>query len=81
MKASVIDGGIGISENAQKRIFEPFYTSKRKGTGLGLSICYSFVNAHGGSIEVRSREGQGSRFDVLLPAAEAASIAAESATA
>ena len=81
VKASVIDCGRGMPEDVQERIFEPFYTSKREGTGLGLAICYSLVNAHGGSIEVSSQEGQGSCFEVLLPAAEAAPITAQRATA
>ncbi len=83
VNASVIDSGVGMSVTVQRRIFEPFFTSKHEGTGLGLAICYSFVNAHGGSIEVDSREGQGSRFDVVLPAAASvtAQRAAEGATA
>jgi signal transduction histidine kinase len=49
------------------RIYEPFFSTKEAGTGLGLSISYSIVEAHGGYIEVESKEGAGSSFVVYLP--------------
>jgi two-component system NtrC family sensor kinase len=66
---SIIDTGCGISEQNLKRIFDPFFTSKEvgKGTGLGLSVSHGIVNAHGGTIEVESRVGDGSTFRVSLP--------------
>jgi hypothetical protein len=65
------DTGVGIPEPALKRIFEPFYTTKPQGegTGLGLSVINQIVLSLGGAIEVASRIGEGTRFDVYLPAA------------
>jgi signal transduction histidine kinase/CheY-like chemotaxis protein len=63
------DDGPGISEQNLKKIFDPFFTTKEvgKGTGLGLSLCYGIVKEHGGSIQVRSREGDGATFIIELP--------------
>jgi signal transduction histidine kinase len=65
----VEDQGSGIAEEHLSRIFEPFFTTKGvgEGTGLGLSIVQGIVQEHGGSIQVESRLGQGSKFTVLLP--------------
>ena len=67
----VEDNGHGISPEHRRRIFEPFFTTKPvgKGTGLGLSISYSLMRKLGGEIRVESKEGQGTRFTVRLPAA------------
>lgn len=66
----VEDNGPGIRREHQHRLFEPFFTTKPvgKGTGLGLSISYSLVRKQGGSISVRSAEGQGCTFTIRLPA-------------
>lgn len=70
----VTDTGVGIEAGLLSRIFEPFYTSRadaadpaQRGTGLGLSVSYGIVDAHGGSIEVRSQPGDGAEFCVRLP--------------
>lgn len=65
----VIDSGAGIPAKARDRIFEPFFTTKAagKGTGLGLSVSYGIVKNAGGRIEVTSRIGEGTTFDVILP--------------
>src|SRR5213593_4036007 len=65
----VRDTGGGIDPADLPRIFEPFFTTKPpgRGTGLGLAVCYGIMQAHGGRIEVDSRQGRGSRFTVVLP--------------
>lgn len=67
----VVDNGIGIPEDEQQHIFEPFFRSKNaekfKGTGLGLSITKESIEAHHGSIEWESQPGQGTVFTVRLP--------------
>jgi len=64
------DTGDGRSPEIQEKIFQPFFTTKelRGGTGLGLSTSLDIVKNHGGFITVKSRPGQGSQFDVYLPA-------------
>lgn len=68
----VRDSGMGIPEEEQERIFEPFYTTKEigKGTGLGLSTVHRIVSDHGGILSVDSVEGRGTTFTVLLPVDE-----------
>jgi len=65
----ISDTGVGMPEETQKRIFEPFYTTKPvgQGTGLGLSISWDIVARHHGTLEVHSQPGQGSRFRMTLP--------------
>ena len=70
------DTGPGVSEEAQRRLFEPFSSSKPQGTGLGLSISYSIIDAHGGTIELLPEKkirtkAPGACFRVTLPIAEA----------
>jgi signal transduction histidine kinase len=66
----VEDTGVGMSEEIEKRIFDPFYTTKNseRGTGLGLSISLEIVRSHGGEMQVESEEGRGSTFRLVLPA-------------
>ncbi|MFC1782061.1 sensor histidine kinase [Planctomycetota bacterium] len=68
----VKDTGIGMSEDVIKRIFMPFYTTKDvgQGTGLGLPVVHGIVTAHGGTIDVKSRIGLGSKFDICIPITE-----------
>jgi signal transduction histidine kinase len=75
IRIDVRDRGVGISEDDQKHIFDRFYRaegeiSKRvKGAGLGLSLVRYIVTAHGGTVECRSKVGEGSTFAIHLPAA------------
>ena len=70
VKISVKDTGVGMDEDTIKRIFDPFFTTKdrSRGTGLGLASAYGIIKNHGGIINAHSMIGQGSTFDVYLPA-------------
>lgn len=77
------DTGLGISESDQARLFDEFFRSSnpeafnRPGTGLGLVILHRVVTRHGGDVAVRSRLGEGTTFEVTLPAATRAVVEAE----
>jgi two-component system sensor histidine kinase AtoS len=64
------DDGCGISQELQKKIFEPFFTSKAEGTGLGLAITQKTVFSHQGSLMVESSEGKGTTVTLSLPVDE-----------
>ncbi|MFK7992495.1 MAG: PAS domain S-box protein [Granulosicoccus sp.] len=66
---SVTDSGTGISADQLQRVFEPFFTTKSesKGHGLGLSMVYGFAQQSGGSVSVKSTEGDGASFSLYLP--------------
>lgn len=74
LHVSVRDTGIGISQKDLPRVFAKYFRTEQaagfKGTGLGLALSREIVDAHGGTIEVASREGKGSTFTVILPAGE-----------
>ncbi|TBR17774.1 PAS domain-containing sensor histidine kinase [bacterium] len=63
----IADDGPGIPREVQKRLFEPFHTTKERGTGLGLAVAERVVSAHGGRILVETDLGRGTAFTVLLP--------------
>jgi two-component system sporulation sensor kinase A len=64
---SFVDQGCGITEEGLAKLGEPFFTTKEKGTGLGLMVCYKIIEHHKGKINVESRVGTGTKFDIILP--------------
>jgi signal transduction histidine kinase len=64
---TIEDQGTGMDERTRARLFEPFFTTKKRGTGLGLAIAKQIVEQHGGTINVESSPGKGTRFIVDLP--------------
>jgi nitrogen-specific signal transduction histidine kinase/CheY-like chemotaxis protein len=66
----ISDNGPGIDKKNQKKIFDPFYTTKTAGTGLGLTSTYSIIKKHKGHIQVISSHGEGASFEIYLPASE-----------
>ncbi|MES1213919.1 MAG: tetratricopeptide repeat protein [Bacteroidota bacterium] len=66
---TVRDNGPGIPQNIVDKVFQPFFTTKPtgQGTGLGLSLSYDIIKAHGGEVSVKTRDGEGAEFTILLP--------------
>lgn len=73
LRLSAVDSGTGMSEAVLEHVFEPFFTTKPagEGTGLGLATVYRIVEQHHGRIQLSSQPGEGSRFDIYFPLAEA----------
>jgi len=69
IEITVADTGIGISEENRKKLFSPFYTTKKYGTGLGLAITSRIIENHRGTIDVTSVPGKGTTFKVKIPVA------------
>jgi signal transduction histidine kinase len=69
VQVTIADTGCGIPEENLKKIFEPFFTTKApgEGTGLGLSLSYGIVKQLGGSIDLKSRVGEGTEVTIALP--------------
>jgi signal transduction histidine kinase len=61
------DTGKGMKSSVVSHVFDPFFTTKPSGTGLGLSICHELVQAHGGKIQVDSKEGRGTNVSITIP--------------
>ena len=66
----ISDNGPGIPEAVQKKVFQPFFSTKEEGSGLGLSIAARIVEEHGGRLELLSQEGTGATFVITLPVEE-----------
>jgi signal transduction histidine kinase len=71
VEIAVSDTGVGMDEQTRAQIFEPFFSKKIKGTGLGLAVSKRIADSHGGSLSIRSREGEGSTAILTLPLAMA----------
>jgi signal transduction histidine kinase len=69
VEVSISDTGVGISEEALGKIFEPYFSTKKAGFGIGLAVTKKIVEEHRGSVEVRSRLGEGTTFTIKLPVA------------
>jgi signal transduction histidine kinase len=71
VKLSVIDTGIGMSQEVRDQAVEPFFTTREvgQGPGLGLSMVHGFVNQSGGHMLINSSPAQGTRVDLYFPAA------------
>jgi signal transduction histidine kinase len=67
MVVRVSDTGTGIPEENRKKLFTPFFTTKKNGTGLGLAITYRIIENHRGTIDVASEPGKGTTFTVRIP--------------
>ncbi len=67
IKIKVKDTGVGISREHLKNIFDPFFSTKETGTGLGLPISLGIIEAHGGTLQITSQPGEGTRVTIKLP--------------
>lgn len=70
VEVTMVDTGVGISEEALSKIFEPYFSTKQAGFGLGLAVTRTIVEEHQGSIDVRSEPHRGAVFTVRLPAVD-----------
>ena len=70
VELTVSDSGAGIDAESQKRIFEPFFSTKESGTGLGLALTKQIIEEHGGEISCDSELGKGTRFAIRFPLPE-----------
>ena len=77
VKVEISDTGCGIPKEIQKKIFNPFFTSREKGTGLGLSLVKKIVTLHHGKIEMESEPGRGATFRIYLPIKSPLQISSE----
>ena len=77
VRLMVSDTGCGMPKEVQARALDPFYTTKFLGRGLGLAVVHGILRSHGGHIQILSRQGTGSTFQILLPSAPVGSKANE----
>jgi PAS domain S-box-containing protein len=67
IRLQISDTGKGIERDDLQKIFDPFFTSKSEGTGMGLSVAHGIIHEHSGAIEVDSKPGRGTTFNIYLP--------------
>jgi signal transduction histidine kinase len=67
IRISIRDSGVGVTEEAMPRLFEPFFTTRSQGIGMGLPISRSIIESHGGRLWAESTVNQGSVFQFTLP--------------
>jgi signal transduction histidine kinase len=79
----VRDDGRGIAEAEQRRVFDPFFTTRLElgGTGLGLSVAHGVITGHEGQIRVESKPGEGTAVAIELPLHEEGAVRPSEATA
>jgi|GEM_PF-3066524 len=70
VRININDEGEGIPREQQKKVFDPYYTTKESSSGLGLFVAYSIISKHDGFLTVDSEPGEGATFSIYLPAAE-----------
>ena len=66
-RIEIVDNGPGMSGEAERRIFEPYFTTKQHGTGLGMALTYRIIIEHGGMIRAENRSAGGARVTIRLP--------------
>ncbi|HSB07162.1 MAG TPA: ATP-binding protein [Thermodesulfobacteriota bacterium] len=77
IRIHVTDNGCGISEEQQKRLFTPFFTTRSSGTGLGLAIAKKLLSRMGGAIEIKSQRGEGARVEISIQEGRTGTLQAE----
>ena len=70
VKISVIDRGYGLADDAEERLFTPFYTTKKEGMGIGLTVCHSIIQSHGGKMGFQRNPEGGTIFEFTMPIAD-----------
>lgn len=70
VKVSVIDRGHGLEDDAEEKLFTPFYTTKDDGMGIGLTVCHSIIQSHGGRLTFQRHPEGGTIFEFTMPVAD-----------
>ncbi len=78
VRLSIQDHGTGIRKEHLHRIFDPYFTTKQKGSGLGLAVAHSIIDKHDGHVRVESEPGEGTTFQIYLPASSAEAVRTKS---